>query len=69
VRRLEEPFLVRMGASEGALEVAEEFRLDQSIGDRAAVDMNEIFRTAWPEFVERTGYEHLAGPGLAADKD
>jgi hypothetical protein len=68
VRGLEVAFSIRVGAGERTFDMTEKFRFDQGFGDRAAVDVNEGLRFARAEFVQRAGYEHLAGSGLAPDE-
>jgi hypothetical protein len=61
--------LVVDGAGEGALDVAEELRLDQGLGDRAAVDGDQGAAGARRSLVDLAGDQLLAGAGLAGDHD
>ena len=54
---------------EGALDVAEEFALDQFLGDRGAVHLDECAAAAAREAVHAAGDELLAGPVFAGDQD
>ena len=56
------------GAGEGALLVAEQLRLDQILGDRRAVDLDERALGARTPVVQGVGDELLAGAVLALDE-
>ena len=58
---------VAVRAREGALEVAEELALHELVGDRRAVDDDEVALAA-AQLVQRAGEELLAGAGLARDE-
>ena len=58
-----------VGAGEGAALDAEELRLEQSLGDRRAVDRDERPRAARRELVQRARRELLAGAALAGEEN
>ena len=58
-----------VGAGEGAFLVAEEFRLEEVLGDVGAVDLDEGLLAARRVEVHRAGEERLAGAGVAGDED
>ena len=62
---LEEALAVLAGAGEGALAVAEELRLEQRLGNRAAVDRDEGLGGTVADLMDRAGHQLLAGAGLA----
>ena len=62
------PFVSATGAGERAAHVAEELRLEQRLGDRAAVDRHERPRRAPAVRVDRPRDELLAGAALADDE-
>ena len=67
--RLDERALaIALGAGERALHVAEQVRVDQLLGDRAAIDDDERPRRARRRVVDRPRRELLAGAGLALDQ-
>ncbi len=68
VRLLETPDAPRVGSGKGAALVAEEFALQQRLGDRGAIHGDERFFRAVAVLVDRAGDEFLAGAGLAADE-
>ena len=57
------------GAGERALHVAEELALDELLGDRGAVDLDERARRARRGAVESPRDELLARPALSRDED
>ena len=57
------------GARERPLHVAEELALDELLGDRGAVDLDERARGARRGAVQRPRDELLARPALAGDED
>ncbi len=63
------PFLLRIGAGERAAHVAEELRVEQRLGERAAVDGDEGPILPRRVDVDRPRDELLAGPALAGDED
>ena len=63
------PFLRCVGAGERALFVAEELRLDQRFGQRAATDLDERLPRPQRVVVDGLRDELLAGARLAADED
>jgi hypothetical protein len=66
---LREQSLARpVGAGERALGVAEEFALDQGLGDGAAVDRDEGAIAPRREFVQAARRHALAGAALAGDQ-
>src|SRR5213075_3207980 len=67
VRLLELPHAAREGAGEGALLVAEELALDERLGNRRAVEVDEGAVRARPVAVEPARDELLAGSGLAQE--
>ena len=69
VRDLEQPRLRLAGVSEGAPLESEQFRLDERLGERRAVDVDERAVDAGPSPVDRPGEQSLAGAGLALDQD
>ena len=68
VGRLEAARLVADGAGEGAAHVAEQLRLEQVLGDGAAVDGDERALGARRAAVELARDQLLAGAGLAGDE-
>ena len=56
------------GAGEGALLVAEQDRLHEIVGDRAAIDGDERFRLALAAAVDGAGEQFLADAGFALDQ-
>jgi hypothetical protein len=66
---LEEAHLVRGGAGERALAVAEQLALDELGRDRRAVDLDERPPHAVRVVVNRVGNELFAGPVLALNQD
>ena len=66
--RLDQPLLVRAGAGERALHVAEQLRFEQRLGQRAAVERDE--RPIAPQRIEVDGARHpfLAGARFAGDE-
>ncbi len=62
-------FPASVGAGERSLLVAEEFGLDQALGDRGAVDRDKGGLAPATRSVEGPRNELLAGPGLAGDED
>jgi hypothetical protein len=59
----------RHGAGEGALLVPEEFRLEQVLGQRSAVEADVGSARTWRVVVDGVGDQFLAGARLAADQD
>ena len=57
-----------VGAGERALLVAEQFALEQRLGDRGAVDRQERLVGAVGVLVDRAGDQFLAGAALAEDQ-
>ena len=66
---LEQSELAAGGAGECAPHVAEQLRLEQRLGHRAAVDRDERARRARARVVHRLGDHFLARPGFALDED
>ncbi|MNH16003.1 hypothetical protein D3C79_756290 [compost metagenome] len=66
--RFDAPGLALMSTGEGALLMAEQFRLDQVLGDRPAVDGNERLLAALRLPVQGTGHQFLAGAAFTADQ-
>ena len=62
------PFLVVVGAGERAADVAEQLRLEQRLGDRRAVDLDERHVALRAAVVNGARDELLAGAGLAGDE-
>ena len=60
--------LVAVGAGEAAADVAEELRLEQRLGDAAAVDGHEGPADAGALGVNQLRHHFLADPGLAEDQ-
>src|SRR5262249_45036420 len=69
MRSLEQARFGASGVSEGAALIAEELGLQQCLGDRGTVDVDECALAARPETVQEPGDETLAGPGLALDEN
>ena len=69
VRLLEPSLPVADGAGERAAHVAEELRLEQRFGNRAAVERDEPMRAARAVVVDRARDDLLAGAGLAGDEN
>ena len=67
--RLEQPLVVGGRASERTLDVAEQLRLEQLLGDRAAVDRDERLAGARAGPVDGARQQFLAGAALAEDHD
>ncbi len=65
---LEEAAFGAVGAGEGALDVAEERRLDQGLGDGAAVDGDHLLVAARAVGVDEARAQLLAGARLALDQ-
>jgi hypothetical protein len=59
----------RHGAGEGALLMPEEFRLEQILGQRSAVEADVGSARTWRVVVDGVGDQFLAGARLAADQD
>ncbi|MCY1233227.1 hypothetical protein D9M72_457600 [compost metagenome] len=68
MRALELAAPVVAGAGEGALLVAEQFGLEQAVGNRAAVDRDERLVGARAVGVDHLGHQLLAGAALAVDQ-
>src|SRR5437867_2030926 len=68
VRLLEQPHLLHRRARERALGVAEELRLDEILGQRRAVDLDERPLAAARALVQGVGDQLLAGAALAEDQ-
>ena len=68
VGHLELPLLVAIGAGETALDVAEQLRLEQRLGQPGAVDGDEGPRRADAVGVYRARHQLLAGAALAGDQ-
>ena len=66
-RKLSRLALMRTG--ERALLVAEQLRLDQRVGDRAAVHGDERLLAPAAQMMDRPGHELLARAGFALDED
>src|SRR5690606_14975540 len=69
IGELEPPVLARHRAGEAALLVAEQLALEQRLGERGAVQLDERTGDARRALVERVRDELLAGPALAGDQD
>ena len=69
VRGLDEPGLGDARVREGAALVTEELGLEQRLGNRGAVDVDERARATGPGLVDGPGQESLARAGLAEDED
>ena len=65
---VEEALLVALRAGEGALHVAEELRLEERLGEGAAVQGHEGMALARAAGVEGAGHQLLAGAALAGDE-
>ena len=63
------PWRVADRAGERAAHVAEQLRLEQRFGNRAAVDRDEAIRPARAVVMNRARGQLLAGAGLARDQD
>ena len=61
--------MLAVGAGERAALVAEQFGLDQVLGNRAAVDRDEPAPRARAAFVNRAGNELLAATRLTGDEN
>ena len=61
--------LVAIGAGEAALDVAEQLRFEQRLGQAGAVDRDERARGAGRVHVDLAGDEVLADAALAGDQD
>src|SRR5262249_5094691 len=68
VRELELTWLAPVRPRERALLVAEQLRLEQLLGDRGAVDLDEGTLRAGRREMDRTGDQILADPALAPDQ-
>ena len=68
VGHLELALLVAVGAGEAALDVAEQLRLEQRLGQAGAVDGDERPRRADAVGVHRARHQFLAGAALAGDQ-
>ena len=68
VGHLELAGLVAIGAGEAALDVTEELRLEQRLGDAGAIDRHERLRAA-ARVVDGPGDDLLAGAALAGNED
>ena len=66
---LEPPGAVGDRAGERAADVAEEFALQQALGERAAIDADEGTAASRRKLVDRLGDKLLAGAGLAHKQD
>ena len=69
IGEFEAPGLPIVGAGEGALFVAEEFRFEQGVWQRRAIDGLEVFRSPARELVDHAGDHFLARPGWSQDQD
>ncbi len=69
VGRLEEPGLGAPGVREGASFESEELTLEEGLGDRRTVDVDEGTAAARAESMDQMGHQPLAGPGLPLDQD
>src|SRR4030095_7577822 len=68
VRGLEEPGLGAPRVGEGTALEAKQLSLEQRLGDRRAVDVDEWRPGSGATIVEDTGDDALARPGLALDE-
>ncbi len=66
---LETPVAVGDRAGERALDVAKQFALHKSGGNRAAIDAHKDVSGTPRPFVKRAGDELLPGPGFTGDKN
>src|SRR5436305_15226147 len=69
VRILEQPLVVSVRAGESALAVAEQFRLDEVLGEVRAVEFHEGARAPRREPVYFSRRARLAGTGLTRNQD
>ena len=69
VRELEAAGLAIVRAGERALLVAEDFRLEQRVGQRRAVDRLELVRAAPAQLVDHPGDDFLARSGRPENQD
>ena len=69
VGKLDQPHPAGIGAGERAPLVAEQFALQQGVGDRAAINGHERPLRPPAALVDRPRDEFLAGPRLAGDED
>ena len=65
----DEAVFILVGAGEGSLAVAEEFRFQEVVGYGAAVDGDEGMAFLFAGVMDGAGEEFLAGSGFAVDKD
>src|SRR3989454_11951076 len=66
--KLESPLLSLICAGERAFLIAEQFRLDQGIRDRAAVDGDKRLLVSGTQLMDRPSNKFLASAGLALDE-
>src|SRR5712691_11025640 len=69
MRELKEAGLRLVRARECAALVAEQFRFEEVLGNRRAVDVDEGGARPWARTMDRADDETLAGAGLAAKED
>ena len=69
VREFESPQSSLGGAGERALLVAEQFALQQRLGQRPHVHGDKCLVATWTELVNGARHEFLAGPALALEQD
>src|SRR5262249_26837391 len=65
----ESPDPVAIGAGEGPSDVAEQLALEQALGQRGAMDLDEGPAGSRARAVDRGGKQLLAGAALAPDQD
>ena len=68
VGRLEQAGLVAIGVGEAALDVAEELRLEQRVGQAGAVERDERLRAARAALVNQLRGDFLADAAFAGDE-
>jgi len=67
--RLEQTSFGVAGIGEGPALEAEQFGLQQSVGDRSAVDRDKRSGRPRPRFVDSAGEQSFAGSRLTEDQD
>src|SRR5688500_18370383 len=66
---LEHSFSLRCGACEGTFLVAEELAFQKSLGERATIDRDELFRRSRTVIMDRPGNEFFAGSRFSLDQN
>lgn len=68
LRQFEQPLFATLRVGEGTLFEAEQFALQQILGDRGAVDLDESLAPPVTELMQGARHQFLAGPAFPGDQ-